>query len=117
MRNLNAEGLLHLGLVQHGKMRSADLGRELVGMAGQDVANVATQVPDGAGEIKPGANPLVREMIDAALVHLALRNDLDNQFSQIPSISRRAHLVKDDLQRRALRRELPHRLHEVLPVW
>ena len=116
MRYLYPEDFFHFGLVQDGEMRSPDPGGEFVGVAGPNVTDISGQVPDGAGKVEPGADTFVRVVVDTLLVHLPLRDDPADQFRQIARICGRSHLVEHDLQRRALGRELPHRLHEILPV-
>ena len=116
MRDFNPEGFFDLGLIKDGKVWAADLRGKFVGVTRFYVTGISGEVADGAGEVEPGADALVREVVDACLVHPALRDDLVDELRQIRRIGRRSHLVEDHLEHRPFRRELAHRLHEVLAV-
>ena len=99
--NLDIVGLLELGLVEHGIVRTMCRRGEFCRMEGTNMARRdACQPMDGLGEVVPGDDTLVGEMIDSRL-DTFLNGDHDDT-SQVAGIGRCANLVEDDTQLRFL---------------
>ena len=116
MRDGDAEGAADLSLVENAVGRAGGLRRILAAPAGPDVATVAGEIADGAGEVVPRADALVRIMIDALRGKAALSHKARNQSGQIRGRGRRADLVEDDRKGLPLGRKPHHGLDEILAV-
>ena len=116
VRDLNAEGLLDLGLVEHRVCGASDGRGELVAVAWLDVTTVVTgDASDHLREVVPAANALVAEVVDTRMPFIfAVFDDVEDGISEITGISRRACLVEDDLELGLCGSEVEHRLDEVM---
>ena len=122
IRNMDTKSFFDLSFVEYRISRTNNRTRKLVTMAGLNVTlRMARQSGNYLREIVPRADPFVAEMIDAILAVTALRLFLyivvqygtDGQC-QIVGIGRCTGLIKYHLQLGLRRRQIQHRLYEVL---
>ena len=69
---------------------------------------------DGGGEVRPGADAVVGEMIDFAMALADLREEGQEGFSQVAGVGRRADLIADNAQLRLFGPETQHGLDEIV---
>ena len=119
---MDTKSFFDLSFVEYRIGRTNNRTRELVTMAGLNVTlRMARQSGNYLREIVPRADPLVAEMVDTILavtvprqfLYIVVQYGTDGQC-QIVSIGRRTGLIKYHLQLGLGRRQVQHRLYEVL---
>lgn len=97
MWNFQAENSLDQCLVHHRIMRPRHRTRELIAMARTYLTGISSQFADAFCEVIPGADSLIAVVIDSALSCLSALDNVCHGHSQIARVSRRAHLVENDI--------------------
>ena len=118
VRDIDAEGIFDLGLVEYAVGRALDGAGEFVGVAGVHFAiEVSRVVGDGISKVEPGGHALVGVVINAvvALDH-SLGYDIKYDAGEVGSVGRSSDLVEHYFYLLLRLREMQHRLEEILAV-
>ena len=74
--HLKSESLLQLTLVKYREVRTLHWAWELLAVARLYIASISAQFADNLSEIKPRADTLIREVVDARLIQLVSFDDM-----------------------------------------
>lgn len=114
MWNFQAKNSLDQCLVKYRIMWSRHRTRELIAMARTYLTGASSQFAYTFREIIPGADSLIAVVVDSALSCLSALDNVCHGRSQIARVSRRTHLVENDIDPILGGEQPQHRLHEVL---